>query len=167
MFQCSHHVPRLRHSPSHSKAFRDLSLPSGTRLYVPEPSSMYRNLSPLMDTLLYPFPDSSTSNHVLTMSPAVNAHSRSRHLLRPSSEHLRRPSVSPGSHRDIVCISFLYSFRFLPFLLTHSVSFITSFPVPCTWHLVYIRSHLQRDPHPFLFGSPARFVISCIRLLVP
>ena len=59
---------------------------------------------------------------------------------------------------------------FLPFLLCRSIPSMTPFHVillvPCTWHLVYIRLHLQRDPHPFLFGSPARFVTSCIRLLV-
>jgi len=154
VFRCSRHVPRLRHTLSHSEAFWDLSLPSGTRLYVPEPSSTYRNLSPLMDTLLYPFSDSSTSDHVLTMSPAVNAHSRSRHLLRPSST-FGESRVPPGH-----CLYFLPLFLLIPSIpsdtFCHSYCHLS---VPYTWHVVYIKTHLQGDPYPFLFGSPARLVV--------
>jgi len=37
--------------------------------------------------------------------------------------------------------------------------------VPYTCHFVYIRLHLQVDPHPFLFGSPARYAPCLVYLL--
>jgi len=85
----SFHIPaHPRNLPGLAPAFRDSPLPSKTRPYVPEPSSTYRNLSPRMDTPLHAFPGASASDRVPTNSPAVDVHPRSRHLLRPLSEHL-------------------------------------------------------------------------------
>jgi len=143
-----------------SEAFWDFSLPSGTRPYVPEPLSTYRNQSPHVHAPLCPFPDCKGNTphvvplHIPQVSIPIPTRSRSRLRLR--------------SRRDTHLCSFPLFLLFLPCCSIPSMtSFHVILLVPYTWHLVYIGLYLQRDPHPFLFGSPARFVTSCIRLLLP
>ena len=73
---------------------------------------------------------------------------------------------APSAASDDLCSRpvsplFVSSFIFFQFLFAS----LFDISVPYTCHSVYIRLHLQVDPHPFLFGSPARYAFCLVCLL--
>ena len=155
----------LRHIPKPSgtcprllrlaSTFRNSTLCPGTLLYVSEPVPTHGHplipISRLFD--LRPYSDDSASL-------------RSRLRLRDFDFGLDF-DFGPGTSSTSVPLRCQFWFAFfIPSFYSMSFhSFHVTFPVPYTWHVVYIRAHLQRDPHPFLFGSPARFVIHVLDYL--
>ena len=107
-----------------------------------------------------PFPTSR-----LTVAPSWTIANRITHLASPLSAARLRRFLS--SYHMVALVPFLlrlpirFLFGSLPF---SACPLSTRFPLfrllrqcPC----MYIELRLQRDPHSFLFGSPARYVITC------
>ena len=84
------------------------------------------------------------------------------HSRRSRSPALSLPVLHAPSRHFPSCtpVSASLPVSFFPLLSSHHLSLLSiSLPLFGTLYLhSYIRPHLQGDPHPFLFGSPARYV---------
>ena len=150
--EASSHTVTFRSLVRLVSAFRNSTLCLGTLLYISEPIPTHGHppipISRLFD--FRPCSDDVASSQCSLAFPLPPAP-----FVGTPSSTFAKSQVPPGHH-----LYFLPLFLLIPSIpsdtFCHSYCHLS---VPYTWHVVYIKTHLQGDPYPFLFGSPARLVV--------